>query len=174
MLTMIIYATDDMANKTVSRSIRRHTRNTGWWDLVWQSYDEHRFKETFRVTRATFMYILQKIGPDLTKQTLVEEPILPELRIAICLYRLGRGDYLYTISELTALGKSTVCCIVIEVCQQIISSLWECSVEKHFPSNKEEFNEAVMDMEQLWQFPYSLFMDYNNYAFNSTHRKFDI
>ena len=79
--------------------------DAGWWDLVWSTYDEHHFKETFRVTRATFMYILQNIRPALEKQMRVEEPISPESRLAVCLYRLGRGDYLYAISELTAAGK---------------------------------------------------------------------
>ena len=54
------------------------------------------------------MYILQNIRPALEKQMHMEEPISPESRLAACLYRLGRGDYLYTISELTALPRNIV------------------------------------------------------------------
>ena len=37
------------------RSCRRLKRNYGWWELAWHTYDEERFKRTFRVCRKTFM-----------------------------------------------------------------------------------------------------------------------
>ena len=85
----------------------------------------------------------------------MEEPISPESRLAVCLYRLGRGDYLYTISELTALGNSTVCMIVIELCNEIIKQLWVSAVGKLSPTTENDFKEAIIDMEQLWQFSYA-------------------
>ena len=101
---------------TVPRSCRRLSRNTGWWEKVWTTYSDARFKKTFRISRSTFNFILNRIGPFLSRQTVTEEPLPPELRLAICLYRLGRGDYLYTIAEMAGLGVSTVCNIVQEVC----------------------------------------------------------
>ena len=89
------------------RSCRRLLRNSGWWDTVWKYYSEARFKKTFRVTRGTFLYILSRIRQQLERQTVTEDPIYPELRLAICLYRLGRGDYFYTIAEMTGLVVST-------------------------------------------------------------------
>ena len=94
-------------NITVPRSIRSCrwlNRNTGWWDKAWNNYSEARFKKTFRVSRSTFNFILNRIEPFITKQTVTEEPISAELRLALCLYRLGRGDYLYTIAEMSGLG----------------------------------------------------------------------
>ena len=45
------------------------------------------------MTRPTFLYILDNIRPLLEKETLTEEPIPPEFRLAVCLYRLGgRGS----------------------------------------------------------------------------------
>ena len=105
---------------TVPRSCRRLGRNIGWWDTVWNTYSDARFKKTFRISRSTFKFILNRIGPFLARQTVTEEPIPPELRLAICLYRLGRGDYLYTIAEMSGLGVSTVCSIVQEVCQLLV------------------------------------------------------
>ena len=124
------------------RSCRRLLRNSGWWDTVWKYYSEARFKKTFRVTRGTFLYILSRIRQQLERQTVTEDPIYPELRLAICLYRLGRGDYFYTIAEMTGLGVSTVCTIVREVSQAIIDCKWEESISKH------------IDMDEIWQFPY--------------------
>ena len=78
------------------RSCRRLSRNGGWWHLVWTSYSDRRFKQTLRVSRGTFQYILCQIRADILKQVVTEEPVSPECRLAICLYRLGRGDYLST------------------------------------------------------------------------------
>ena len=107
----------------IKRSIRRHSRNIGWWENVWATYNDKRFKDVFRVSRETFLDILSYNRPCLERQTVTEEPISPELRLAVCLYRLGRGDYLYTVSELVGLGASTVCTIVTDVCVAIIQEL---------------------------------------------------
>ena len=89
------------------QSCRRLVRNTGWWKNVWNKYFKARFK-TFRISRATFQYILDRIEPILARQTLTEDPISPDERLAICLYRLGRGEYYYTIAEMVGRGVSTV------------------------------------------------------------------
>lgn len=135
-------------------SCQRFLRNSGWWDTVWSNYSEARFKKTFRVTRGTFLYILNRIRHQLERQTVTEDPIFPELRLAICLYRLGRGDYFYTITEMAGLGVSTVYTIVREVSQAIIDCMWEESISKHMPRSEADFKKKIMDMDELWQFPY--------------------
>ena len=49
------------------RSCRRYTRNRGWWENVWHSYSERQSTKTFRVSRATFSFILSKNGIPLKK-----------------------------------------------------------------------------------------------------------
>ena len=64
--------------KNKKRSIRsrwRFCRNTGWWELVWTQYDDKRFKETFRISRDTFKYILSEIRVNIEKQHNAEERI---------------------------------------------------------------------------------------------------
>lgn len=141
-----------ITSKPRIRSCRRMNRNVGWWNNVWQNYSDSRFKATFRISKATFRYILERIRPDLERSLVVEEPISPECRLAICLYRLGRGDYPYTISEMSGLGVSTIRKIVMEVCEVIISKLWE-EVSNHFPKTEGDFKEKMVDTEELWQFP---------------------
>jgi len=116
-------------------------RNTGWWDKEWNTYSEARFKKTFPVSRSTFIFILNRIEPFIVRETVTEEPIPGELRLALCLYRLGRGDYLhvYTIAEMGGLGVSTVCSIVHEVCQVLVDRLWNESVSSHMPKTREDF-----------------------------------
>lgn len=61
---------------------------------------------------------------DLEKETTAEALIAPEARLAVCLYRLVRGDYLHTAAELTGLGSSMVGEIVKEVSFTIVHHLW--------------------------------------------------
>ena len=77
-------------------SVRRCEKNAGWWEMVWSTYDNSRFKKTFRVTRQTFCYILENIRQDITKDQLTEMRIYPECRLAICLYRLMGGVITWT------------------------------------------------------------------------------
>ncbi|CAH3177635.1 unnamed protein product, partial [Porites lobata] len=107
------------------RSCRRLERNNGWFNLVWSTYSEQRFKKTFRVSRETFSFILARIRHALERDTVNEEPISPECRLAIGLYRLARGDYYYTIAEMTGLGVSSVCTICSEVTRAIVENMWE-------------------------------------------------
>ena len=106
-----------------------------------------------RVSRKTFNFILNRIAPLLVWQTVTEEPIMPALRLAICLYRLGRGDYFYTISEMSGLGIYTVSSICQEVRQVLVDHLWNETVSTHMPQKEEEFKQKIPYMEEFGQFP---------------------
>ena len=134
---------------------RRFPKNTGWWDQVQQCYDEGRFKQTFRVSRETFDFIVSRIKDDIAKKETAETPLSPEMRLAVCLYKLSRGDYNFTVAEMMGIGESTVISIVNEVCEAIIVNLWEESVTEHFPNNQECFNAACDVMNSEWQFCYA-------------------
>ena len=152
-MLMLILLSGRNAFSPIPRSCRRLPRNTGWWNLIWNTYSNARFKKTFRVSRETFTFILGRIRHVLERKSVVEEPILPEHRLAVCLYRLGRGSYYYTIAEMTGLGVSTVCTITEEVCEAIIQHLWKESVDKFMPHSEQEFVNKIVNMEEMWQFP---------------------
>ena len=123
-------------NKCIAnRSCRRLPRNTGWWDQIWTTYSDTRFKKTFRVSKFTFNYILENIKDEITHDMINEQPVSAECRLGICLYRLGRGDYYYTISEMSGLGISTVCEIVSEVSRAIINKLRPVQTKPTYRSN---------------------------------------
>lgn len=131
----------------ISRSCRRLSKNTGCWEKVWNTYSEAR------VSRSTFNHLLTQIRHKLERQTINEDPLSPELRLAICLYRLGRGTCFYTIAEMTGIGVSTVCTITRKVAQTIVDCLWEDAVTKYMLKSREDFKEKILDMDQMWQFP---------------------
>ena len=148
---LICLLLQSLEDENVRRSCRcrRSHRNVGWWELVWATYDEGRFNKTFQVTRKTFNVILKSIRPDIEKDVVTELPVSPECRLAICLYRLGRGDYLYTIAELFGLGLATVHQIVKEVCEATIRNLWEVSMQVDFPTTEQDFIDKMVDMKTL-------------------------
>ena len=108
-----------------NRRVRRFERNC-----------DERFKSCFRISRKTFNFILNRIGHHLTHDTTAEEPISPQERLGICLYRLSRGDYYHTIAEMTGRGLTTVQCITQEVCKVIVSNLWSWFV--NFPETVDQ------------------------------------
>ena len=119
------------------RSCRRLIRNEGWWHKVWTTYSDVRFKKTLRVSRARFNFILSRVGHVIQRPTVTEQPISPEERLGICLYRLGKGDYYYTIAEMVGRGIATVSSIVLEVCQVLAEYLWTESISINMPKSRE-------------------------------------
>ena len=119
---------------------------------MWDSYSDQRFKKTFRVSKNTFNFMLSRIRHDLERQTINEDPISPECRLGICLYRMGTGDYHYTIAEMAGLGVSTVHAIVTEVCESIVVNLWQECVTKHMPQSEDEFKDKMEDMNNKCSF----------------------
>ena len=54
---------------------------------------------------------------------------------------------------MTGLGVSTICCIVSEVANAVVETLWESEVTTHMPKSEIEFYQKISEMEQMWQFP---------------------
>ena len=84
-------------NATVyNRSSRRLSRNYGWFELVWTSYSNQRFKKTFRLSCTTFMYILNRIRHVLQRDTVTEDGISPECRLH-SVYIVLAGEIIFTL-----------------------------------------------------------------------------
>ena len=103
-----------------------------------ERYSDERFKMTFRISRETFNYILNRIREEIECKCTsnIEEATPPEVKLAVALYRFAKGDYYYTISKLTGLGVATVCNFTIEVSKAIVNSLWDDHVLVHFPKTQ--------------------------------------
>ena len=77
------------------------------------------------------------------------------MRLGLCLYKLGRGDYLYTIAEMSGVAQSTICKIVIEVCEALVETLWNDAVKKYFPQTSIDFKNSMSEFDEEWQFPFA-------------------
>ena len=60
------------------------------------------------MTRGPFNWILTRIHYRLVEEKLIEEPLSPEFRLAITIFKLARGDYIYTVGEMAGFSKSTI------------------------------------------------------------------
>ena len=142
-------------NITVPRPVctcRRLKRNTGCWENVCNTSSKERFKKTFRVSPKTFIFILNCIEPFPIRQTVNRQRSAKPEACYFFLYRLGRRDYLYTMT-MSGLAISTVSSICQEVCQVLADHLWKETVSSHMLQTEEGFKQKILDMEQFWQFP---------------------
>ena len=74
---------------------------------------DHWWKEVFRVSRATFEYICQLVGPALRRQdTHMRDAIPIEKRVGASLWRLATGECYRSCGLMIGLSKSAVvnCC----------------------------------------------------------------
>lgn len=83
---------------------------------------DHWWKENFRVSRATFEYICQLVGPALRRQdTHMRDAIPIEKRVGASLWRLATGECYRSCGLMIGLSKSAVvnCCheFVQELCR---------------------------------------------------------
>lgn len=66
------------------------------------------------------------------------------------MYGLGRGDYYYTVSQITGFGVPTASSINQDISQAIITSMWPQCITHHFPQDDDQVTEEKMlDFEEL-------------------------
>ena len=61
----------------------------GWFNLVWSSYSDERFKKTFRISRTTFQFILQRI-----RHVLDRRADIPRIQVGHCSVSFIKGRLL--------------------------------------------------------------------------------
>ncbi|XP_035521259.1 protein ANTAGONIST OF LIKE HETEROCHROMATIN PROTEIN 1 [Morone saxatilis] len=103
-------------------------RNRGpgqtFWSLA-DSFDEEQWKAQFRVSRATFDYLLDRIGPVIKRRrTNYRAPIEPRRRLALTLWWFSRSGEYRSIAGLFGVGVATVCVVVRQVTSAIVDRLY--------------------------------------------------
>ena len=98
-------------------------KSTAFFTDIIPGWDDALFKQNFRVSRGTFMYLHGQLRADLDKVDFLRRPILADKRLAIALWRLRTNVEYRTISHLFGVGISTVCVIVHQVCDVIVRIL---------------------------------------------------
>ncbi|KAG7218053.1 hypothetical protein INR49_020663 [Caranx melampygus] len=89
-----------------------------------EAFDDEEWKAQFRVSRATFDFLLELIGPAIKRRrTNYRVPIEPRRRLAITLWWFARSGEYRTIADMFDVGIATVCMIVRQVSSAIVERL---------------------------------------------------
>ncbi|XP_062564999.1 uncharacterized protein LOC134227484 [Armigeres subalbatus] len=135
-------------NKTVERRVWTSVENSSYWENDVPNFCEKKFKNTFRVSRSTFDFLVDKLQNIAKMDTLLRPAIPLAKRIAIALYALGSSAEYRTIGSLFGVGRTTVGELVLVVSQEIVVKLGSCFLNAYPPSH-EKIEEIVSGFEQM-------------------------
>ena len=109
----------------VSRSIWTKERSFTWWNrIVHGSFTKEDWLKNFPMSKGTFLYLCQELRHTISRHDTQMRKVLPcEMRVAITLWQLGTNDSYRTFRHLFGVSRSSLCYIVKEVCQAIVSKL---------------------------------------------------
>lgn len=103
--------------------VRRRGPEPGFWSSA-KLFDEDQWKAQFRVSRATFAYLLDHVGPHIRRRaTNFRRPIEPPRRLAIALWWFARAGEYRTLAGVFGVGVATACNIVRQVTRVILRRL---------------------------------------------------
>ncbi|GAA6231458.1 putative nuclease HARBI1 [Lates japonicus] len=111
---------------STSRLVWVRTRGTGQnlWEAA-EAFDDEEWKAQFRVSRATFDYLVELIGSAIKRRrTNYRVPIEPRRRLAIALWWFARSGEYRSIADMFCVGIATVCVIVRQVSSAIVERLF--------------------------------------------------
>ena len=147
---VVLIVTNSLTFSTMQcRSVWTRQRNRTFMDIT-SGWDESEWKRNFRISRPTFLYLCNQLRVKLQRTHRTRVLIAVETKVAIALWRLGTNVEYRTISHLFGVGISTACCIVYEVCQEIVN----CLLHTYIKIPKGRDGMAVVEgFENKWDFP---------------------
>ncbi|XP_070686501.1 uncharacterized protein [Pempheris klunzingeri] len=103
--------------------VRNRRPGKNFWSLA-ESFNDEEWKAQFRVSRATFDYLVEQVGPAIKRRrTNYRAPIEPRRRLAITLWWFSRSGEYRSIADMFGVGIATVCNIVRQVTSAIVDRL---------------------------------------------------
>ena len=103
------------------RTLWTQPRSPVWFEMVDELYNDELWYDNFRVTKGTFVYILNKIEGDISRQnTHLRQAVSAKKRLAMTLYYIASTAEYRTIGNLFGVSKSFVCQCIQGVCNSIV------------------------------------------------------
>ena len=127
-------------------------RSDVWWNNVVMRTSTHQdWLQNFRMCKETFLYICNRLSPELERSdTVMRRPLSVQRRVAVCLWCLATPTEYRTIAHLFGIGRSTVCDIVHETCRAIVKVLMKEYIK--FPSG-DDLDHVVDEFKTKWGVP---------------------
>ncbi|XP_029210229.2 putative nuclease HARBI1 [Acropora millepora] len=134
------------------RKIWTKPRTTTFWEETCQRWNDQDWKENFRMSQVAFEYLTMELSPIISKRdTNFRKAISARQRLVVTLYRLADTATYRTIANLFAIGKSTVCEIVVQVCNAIVQFLLPRYIRP--PQSAQEIRERIDESRDRAGFP---------------------
>ena len=122
--------------------------------MVMRSFTHQDWLQNFRMCKETFLYICDRLSPELERSdTVMRRPLSVQRRVAVCLWCLATPIEYRTIAHLFGIGRSTVCDIVHETCRAIVKVLMKEYIK--FPSG-DDLDHVVDEFKIKWGVPQCL------------------
>ena len=136
-LLLAMYCHDAIRNP---RQLWAFPRSSNWWEnIVLNNFGPHDWMQNFRMSR------------ELEKQTTrLRKPLSVEQRVTITLWILATPVEYRTVAHLFGVARCTVCVVVHETCEAIVSRLLPVYIS--FPTG-EQLDEVVKGFKEKWDFP---------------------
>ncbi|GAB6018425.1 hypothetical protein CHUAL_013978 [Chamberlinius hualienensis] len=112
-----------------------------WWDEIVPQISARKFKQNFRVTRITYLWLVSVLRDELTVKTDTLndrfKDITVEKRVAVGLFVLGSNSKYKTVAQLFGIDKTTVGKVILDFCRALIKIITPNVVK--YPTTLEEF-----------------------------------
>ncbi len=117
-----------------------------------EQFDENGFKKYFRMDKASFAHVLEKVRPLIEKKdTNYRKAITAEIRLMITLIYLASGPSFPVLSCLFRVSIASISIIIPQVCEAIWATM--SGDELKFPNSPDEWEKIADNFENLWQYP---------------------
>lgn len=121
---------------------------SNYWERDVPKMSNDDFKNSFRVDRSTFDFLVHNLKILEREDTTWRSAIPLKKRIAISLYALGSSAEYRTISSLFGVGRTTVGEIVLEFCKELCNKFQQQYLYT-YPPTQEKLEENVRGFERL-------------------------
>lgn len=150
LLTSNMLTASAFSTRTLKRERWSYSRQTTWFEHTVPQYCEDDFKQQFRVTRATFRFLVESLRPLLERQdTGIRECIAVDKVVGIGLYKLCSTAEDRSVAHIFGVGRSTVNGIYREFCEAVIAVLEDEWLRMMTPS---EMPQHIREFEAMCGF----------------------
>lgn len=137
-------------NPHIERRLWMVSRNSDWWEMH-HSWSDAEWLENMRMPRSTFELICEELSDTLHKETTkMRSPIPVTKRVALTLWKLATNADYRTIEGIFGVAKSTICKILREVCEAIVSKFMDDYI---YVPDSTKLREIATEFSSKWGIP---------------------
>ena len=136
----------------IEKSILVKEKSSDFWNsIVNRTFNQIDWYENFRMIKETFKYLRNELKVYIEKKDIRLRQAIPvKLRLPITVWFLSTGTEYNILGHLFGVSRSSICCIINQVCITIENVLIHCCIK--FPVG--DVLQALVDgFHDQWGFP---------------------